>query len=209
MSNVAKRTANLSLDLGWDWVKNYFFVLVPTVPAMGTWALAAAKTIPIEQAVPLTVFVFWAITSSLKNLSDLHDRTSVSSRVLLTGISGTRHIENGATVGLQVAFTIANTSRQLIAFEVTEIRTSIDGRINPNPAHTNMASTIPPNSATQFFDASVPVAINLGTWHRGEAEISIRYGIPGKLHYTAKRKFQVNFLMNTPETLDGFDSRML
>lgn len=112
MARDGRRGTAIAIDLAWDWTKNYLFVLIPTLPAVGTWIIAGAKDTPLWQAIPLTVFVFWSVTHTIKNIIYISEHTRISDKLIIVGTSGKAHIEGGKLVGLQVLFSFFNSSKE-------------------------------------------------------------------------------------------------
>lgn len=207
MAGTTKKGAALALDTLWDWIKNYLFLLVPTLPAAAAWVSAQMQEFPVWALIVIAGFVFWASASGLRAAIEIAAKTQVKGKLVLGGLSLRHHTDaNGAFDALGIAVAIVNTSPRVLQYEVESIRTMIDGRVNTNPDYANMGGMVSPMVGTTFNDATVPIAALVpGKVLNGTFGIVLRYGAPGRLRYTLEGRYKIAIKAKAPDTIEAFD----
>lgn len=207
MSGTGRRGVALAIDTVWDWVKNYLFLFVPTLPAAATWVSAQMQGVPLWLILPVVAVVFWGFAAGLRAALEIAARVQVRNKLVSVSVQGRIGVDaKGSINGLSAAIVLANTAPRLLQYEVISIRTTIDGRVNPSPNYTNRGGEVSPNTTTFYGDDLVPMgSLKPLVWVEGTFEVTLRYGAPGKLKYELSRRFRIAFLPADAQTLKSFN----
>lgn len=207
MTAPKRRGLALAIDTAWDWAKNYLFLFIPTLPAAATWVSAAMQNVPLWLILPVVGFVFWGFAAGMRAALEIASRVRVRNKLTAVNVEGRIGIdEQGNINGLSAAVVLVNSAPRLLQYEVTSIRTVIDGRVNPSPNYTNKGGEVSPNATAVYGDDLVPAGpLKPMVWIEGTVDVTVRYGAPGKLKYELNKRYRIAFLPADAQTLKSFN----
>lgn len=181
---IPKRVGLVGAALVWDWFKNWAWTLFPTVPTIVSFVSAKAQSLPIWLSVLVAAIVFWALVSGFLACKSLWLQSSVHSRLVIPGVVFQSIIDDDKNItGLKVGIRVVNISTMPIEYEVNNISTDLDGRINPDPARMNRGAVVPPGVEFIYWDAAVPAPSEVAKDVKGSFKAEITYGKVGRLKH--------------------------
>lgn len=204
-AKLPKRAGSVGLALFWDWMKNWAWTLVPTVPTAFTFLNISMQKFPIWLGVLVSSIVFWAIISGLAAARSFWAKSTVYSKLVAPGLKlGHGVDENGNINRLNIGLNLTNISELLIQYEVLEVRSVLDGRVNPAPVYENMGAILQPACETAFWDAPVPLTLTDKQIIEGSFDIKIAYGKAGAMKHRMNLSYKIVAKALTPAKVETF-----
>lgn len=195
LDSLGKSAVHKLSDKAVDWALDKGLrAALPWVISGVTIVTSFLEHIPASTVILLIALVFWAVAAGINSFDQLVSRRTAQSKISFGNALMNLNIDaqTQKAKGAQFGFEITNNADFPVEYEVDEISSSIAGRINPNPVHTNRGTVLEPRSASVHWDAQIPFDDTmLGKQIEGLLEIKIRYGRPGRLTYSNSRAVQL------------------
>lgn len=184
----------------------------PTAGAVVVGWLSHSWGVPIWVALIVGCLVLWLLASTANNLGLMMERSSAAGKLALQTLAFGPHlnIEDNKINALKIGVAMQNIGPMSLHYEVKNIRTTLDGRVNPKPSFVNKGARVDGFMNTTFWDDIIQIDPSMLNKNLiGEFEVEIQYWRPGGRRYSLKRKDELRLFLGDDPAKSSYNSMTL